>query len=862
MRHFIRLSFIGVLMLFVTFSELSAQEKYSSLHPKPALIWFDAEANFERFSHPDSIDFYLNKIKAHGFTHAIVDVRPITGEVLFNSQYAPRMRDWNGYKRPDFDYLGYFIKKGHQLGLQIHASLNVFVGGHNFFDRGQTYTDHPEWASMVYTPEKGIVSIMTEKHKYSAMINPIHPGFQAHILNVLKELVQTYPDLDGLMLDRVRYDGIGADFSDLSKRTFEAYIGQKLTHFPEDIFKWEKDGETKKTYHVKRGKFFLKWIEWRTKMITDFMALARKEVKAVNPNVSFGTYTGAWYPSYYEVGVNFASRHYDPSMDFDWATKEYKNYGYAELLDLYTTGNYYTDITIKEALRNKKSVWNETDSRAHQGTWYSVEGSCEKLRTILKGNKFIGGILVDQFYNDPFKLSKTIEMNLKKSDGLMVFDIVHIIQKNLWKEVEAGMIAGGQLPVKVTNKPKLMWLDCSANFKRFSYPDSIRYYVDKCADAGITHLVLDIKDNSGEVLYPSRYALHKKNWKGFDRPDFDFINTFINAARARHLKIFAALNVFSDGQGIFKRGYVYDKHKKWQGVNYVPGKGLVPMTEIPNKGSLFLNPALKAVQNYELDVIRETVTNYAFDGIILDRARYDCIDSDFSPESKKLFEKYIGKKLKRYPEDIYEWRPNNKGSFDRVAGEYYHQWIEWRASVIYQFMKDARSVVKTARPNCLFGAYTGAWYPTYFEVGVNWASRTYDVSKDFSWATPNYKNYGFAELLDFYTNGNYYWNVTLAEYRASNGVHKNETDSQLSSGEHLCVEGGCKYSKQLLKGAVPVCGGLYVEDYKKDEVQFKNAVEMNLKASDGVMIFDIVHIIQNNWWNELKEAIDASSAYE
>ena len=64
-----------------------------------------------------------------------------------------------------------------------------------------------------------------------------------------------------------------------------------------------------------------------------------------------------------------------------------------------------------------------------------------------------------------------------------------------------------------SGKPKVMWLDCSANFQRFSYPDSIRYYVDKCHEAGITHLVLDIKDNTGEVLYPSKYAIQKKNWK-------------------------------------------------------------------------------------------------------------------------------------------------------------------------------------------------------------------------------------------------------------------------------------------------------------------------------------------------------------
>jgi len=53
-----------------------------------------------------------------------------------------------------------------------------------------------------------------------------------------------------------------------------------------------------------------------------------------------------------------------------------------------------------------------------------------------------------------------------------------------------------------------------------------------------------------------------------------------------------------------------------------------------------------------------------------------------------------------------------------------------------------------------------------------------------------------------------------------------------------------------------------VEDYKNDAGQFRKAVRMNLKESDGVMIFDIVHIIQNNWWNELKEAIDSATAYE
>ncbi|MCS2593252.1 hypothetical protein NXX56_22075 [Bacteroides thetaiotaomicron] len=56
------------------------------------------------------------KIKSLGFTHAVVDIRPITGEVLYKSEYAPQMKEWKGAKAGDFDYLGYFIKKGTNWG--------------------------------------------------------------------------------------------------------------------------------------------------------------------------------------------------------------------------------------------------------------------------------------------------------------------------------------------------------------------------------------------------------------------------------------------------------------------------------------------------------------------------------------------------------------------------------------------------------------------------------------------------------------------------------------------------------------------------------------------------------------------------
>ncbi|WP_101690913.1 alpha amylase family protein [Dysgonomonas massiliensis] len=433
------------LVVFVTIASVlaSCNSKKDNLDIDPigkqALMWFDATANFERFSHKDSIDFYLQKIKDLGFTHAVVDIRPISGEVLYDSKIAPKMTEWDGAKGADFDFLGYFIEKSHSLGMEVHASLNVFSAGHNYINRGQIYDGHPEWASVVYTPTQGIIPITEDKgkDKYAAMVNPINKDFQRHILDVLKEVVTIYPALDGIILDRVRYDGINADFSETSKIEFEKYIGEEVKNFPQDIFEWKKldNGEFDRV----NGKHFLKWIEWRTKNIYDFMKLARDEVKQVNPEVSFGTYTGAWYPSYFEVGVNFASNTYDPSIDYDWATTDYKNYGYAEVLDLYTTGNYYTTITVDEVRANNPQVKNETDSRVHSGEWYCVEGSNHNLRKILGNNQFSGGILADQFYDNPSGLSRSIEMNIKESDGVMIFDIVHIIHKNMWKEVEEGM---------------------------------------------------------------------------------------------------------------------------------------------------------------------------------------------------------------------------------------------------------------------------------------------------------------------------------------------------------------------------------------------------------------------------------------
>ena len=402
------------------------------------LLYFDATANYKRFAFKDSIVYYLQKSKDAGVTDIIVDVKPISGEVLYPSKIAPVMKEWRGFTKPgDFDMLHTFIAEGHKLGLSVHATINIFSGGHNEFRRGIVFSDKKKakWQSLNYTAA-GLTPISSIKTKWSAMINPANKEVQDYELSILLELAAMYPKLNGIILDRVRYDSIESDFSPLSQQLFEKYLGQKVKNFPADIYTYNADKKRVPGVHYK------KWIEWRAKVIHDFFYTAKAALKSKNPQIKFGDYTGSWYPTYYEVGVNWASKDYDPSLKFDWATPAYKNFGYAEALDLYTTGSYYFEVEKSEAKNIDVSKVSRIEAGQGKGKedWYTVQGSAEMAMKITKGKVPVyAGIYVEQYKKDEAQFVKALKMCRKTSDGVMVFDIVHVIEKNWWKSLKEGL---------------------------------------------------------------------------------------------------------------------------------------------------------------------------------------------------------------------------------------------------------------------------------------------------------------------------------------------------------------------------------------------------------------------------------------
>ncbi len=413
-------------------------------NPQRNILWFDATANFHRFTFKDSITYYLQKSKDAGVTDVVVDVKPITGEVLYPSKIAPQMLEWKGGKEvgkkdTSWDMLSHFIEEGHRLGLTVYASANVFVAGHNYFDRGVVYEDKSKahLQTVSHLPE-GLVPITQQKKKYSAMLNPALPEVKAYELSILKELITMYPKLDGIVLDRVRYDGITADFSDASRKLFEAYIGKTVANWPGDIFSYTATGTPQRV----EGPLYKPWLEWRTKVIHDFFVEARAELKKINPKLIYGDYTGAWYNTYYEVGVNWASKQYNPADDYSWATPKYQQYGYAETLDLFTTGNYFFEVTKEEVKKNNaiRAARTEAGMEQRRDTVYSVEGSAEIANSVTKGVVPVyAGLYVEQYNADPKQFVKAMKMCRAKSSGVMVFDIVHIIYNGWWDQLKRGL---------------------------------------------------------------------------------------------------------------------------------------------------------------------------------------------------------------------------------------------------------------------------------------------------------------------------------------------------------------------------------------------------------------------------------------
>ena len=297
---------------------------------------------------------------------------------------------------------------------------------------------------------------------------------------------------------------------------------------------------------------------------------------------------------------------------------------------------------------------------------------------------------------------------------------------------------------------------------------------------------------------------------------------------------------------------IRDSDRAWCAANVKSGALLsfdlrtarTPITQAPSeKISCFVNPLHPEVRRHLLDVVREIVTHYDIDGLVLDRCRYSNLYNDFSDRTRDAFSQWL--RTRRTPRSINQW-PQDVFTFPRdpngkmKEGPLYKLWLEFRATVIRDFVSDVAKIVRTTKPSIVLGTYVGSWYPAYYEVGVNWGSAK--TRMRFPWFTADYPRTGYAEFFDWISTGCYYPVATRDDARA-NGLSEKGTVEFASELSDLAVADGAF-----------VYAGIYAQDYIKHPETFIKALDAAGRQSQGWMIFDISYVNEYNWWPYLETA--------
>jgi uncharacterized lipoprotein YddW (UPF0748 family) len=401
---------------------------------KARLVWIDAAANFKDYANSKkNIADDMARIKETGFTGVIVEVRPTTAGLLFESDVEGPLTQVDAWvtgaykwlkRTADFDYLQEFINAGKSVGLDVYAAINTMVGGkqcpYNLGNSGPLFNGKmkKEWATVINTAD-GLVSCM-DMGNGTKFLNPANDEVVEYLLGILEDLAAY--DVAGIILDRCRYDDfeLQSDFSEVSRKKFEEYAGQKVTNWPGDVF---APGTSKLPTPV--TSLQRKWMEFRAKNIHDFMEQASARVHSVNPRIRFGAYVGAWYTSYYYSGVNWASPKYNAAGVYNWATNDYNQFGYAD----------HCDIMIIGAYASTKSIYGTSE--------WTMQGFCNRAKTIFAGDvPFIGGPDIGNstgFENggQGALMPDIVDACIKAStEGMFFFDLCHIKMYDYWNDIK------------------------------------------------------------------------------------------------------------------------------------------------------------------------------------------------------------------------------------------------------------------------------------------------------------------------------------------------------------------------------------------------------------------------------------------
>jgi len=387
---------------------------------KSVQLWIDAHANFSRFATKENITSYLERIKNTGFNEIYLDVKPGIGYALYESDILPKLTKWGSeVVNRDWDYLGYIIEESERLEIDVIASISTLGFGYTRTQEGLVYDDDT-WngktqMAMVNNNPNNLEDIRVRQGVDAAFLNPVLPEVQSFVISIVEEIITKYPKLKGLCLDYCRWynndEGRYYGFEDATLAAFEANTGLKVNSRNDII-----------TDSGGMGPLFNQWTEFRSRTITNLITNIRSKMKSVNPDMELHLWASAHWASRYSVAQNWASKKYVPSGSHYTAT--YNQTGFADQLDVFSMGAY------------TEAVWKSENP----GSDWSVENFVTTFdRYTMDDCKVIGSIASYAYGSRNTVISDAVYLCLRNTEGVMVFELSHVINFNQWAAIKDGI---------------------------------------------------------------------------------------------------------------------------------------------------------------------------------------------------------------------------------------------------------------------------------------------------------------------------------------------------------------------------------------------------------------------------------------
>lgn len=409
---------------------------------------------------------------------------------------------------------------------------------------------------------------------------------------------------------------------------------------------------------------------------------------------------------------------------------------------------------------------------------------------------------------------------------------------------------------KDTGKPRIVWIEAGANFDRYgNSEDNIRADCRRLADAGFTHLVVEVRPTSGNVLFRSKVAPPLKEvarWQDGSlrylprTATFDYLQAFIDAGHAAGLKILAGVNMMVGGfrcdAGNIGLLYEQPELRDWAAVDlHMDGRLVNHLDDESSVGGRFLDPAHPGVQAFLLELLAELASYEGLDGIVMDRCRYDdyALDAGYTEAGRLLFGEYLGRTPERWP--VF---PEPGHIFlDHEPDQLEIQWLTFRCRLIHDFVGKAVGEIHSVRADLPVGVYVGAWFSEYYRSGVNWTSPSYPLAQEeptYRWATPAYQATGLANLVDF---------MLLGTYCASDRIH---------GVTEKTIEGFARLGRKRLCGDAPFYAGPDLGNEPGFREGDKAALIPEIlrtldREADGAFFFDLCYIRAFDYWDAFKK---------